>query len=444
MHLDSMMKRLPFAGLAAVLTLSACGGDDGGADGDGTGDDSGTGTTAPSTMTAPTTMTTMTTSPDPSATGDDSSTGTPDPDSTGTGEESSGSETGPAGCEVTPGAWAAKNWDANTVDALALRAALDNLTGDNTMRGAETGAVVVDELADLTGPWEAGSPSLADVATPAFAAVVDDSFEEFVELIAAGEQDLIDAGGQWTPGPAGGIWGDSDRGINEGGLEIRQIVDKGGFSGGVLFNYAASLTEGEIDEATIDAIAALWGANAALDPMGALTDSANYSYQMGFHGDIAAALADAKAFAADEACTAERDAALVTAFNLWEQSMFARLVYYGNTMIVGLTTAAADTAFAEALHQVAEGIGLAAGFHGYVAPASGPLSGGLVVTDADIEAMMTALGVALDDQGMSTTGEFVESLPNAEAAVAEMEGVIIDVYGLDATDIMAYRMPTPG
>jgi hypothetical protein len=445
----SMMKLS--RGLAAAILLAACTSDDGGADGTGTGtgDDSGTGmTTAPSTMTAPsTTMTTMPGTDDGTGSGEDTGSGTAVVDDTGSGtadESGSGSETGTAACGVTPGKWAAPDWDDNTVDALALRAALDTLTGNDGMRGAETGTVVIDELADLTGPWEAGTPSLAEVATPAFAAVVTDSFQEFFEVVEAGEQDLVDAGGMWTPGASGGIWGDTDRGINEGGLEIRQIVDKGGFSGGALFNYAASLTEFEVTEATIDAIAALWGANAALDPLGDLTDSANYSYQMGFHGQIADALAAAKAFAADDACTAERDEALVTAFNLWEQSMHARLVFYANEMVLALTSATTDTEFANALHELAEGVGLVAGFHGYVAPSGGPLSGGLVTTDADIELMMSALGVVLDDLGTSTTGNFVEDLPAAEAAVTEMEGVIMDVYGLDAADIMAYRMPTPG
>lgn len=448
MPIDSMTRLLSTSGLLASVLVLGCGSDDGGADGAGTGDDTGTGTTAPSTMTLTGTMTTPSTmTADGSGSGEDTGTGTPDDTGTGTADESgteSGSETGTMACGVTPGEWAAPDWDANTVDALALRAALDGITGVTGMAGAEQGTVVIDELADLTGPWEAGTPSLAEAATPAFAAVVADSFEEFVELIAVGEQDLVDAGGQWDPGDAGGVWGDSDRGINEGGLEIRQIVDKGAFSGGVMFNYAASLTAGDIDEATIDMIAALYGANSTLDGMGEITDANNYAYQMGFHGDIAAALADAKAFAADDACTAERDEALVTVFNLWEQAMQARLVYYTSETVIALTTAATDTELANALHELGEGIGLSVGFYGYTPPASGPLSRGLVITDADIETIMTALGVSLDDLGASTTGEFVESLPAIETAQTEMEAVIMDVYGVDAAGIMSYRMPTPG
>lgn len=435
-------------GLAAALVTFGCGDDDGGAEGgdteaDGSGSESGS-MTSPSTMSTSATMTTGS-GTDGSGTGDDTGTGTSDPDDTGTADDTeSGSDTGPGVCEVTPGEWAAASWNDNTVDALALRTALDALTGADGMRGAEEGAGTIVEIGDLDALWTAGSPSLADVASPGFAMINADAFEEFIEVIAAGEQVLTDAGGEWSPGEAGGIWGDTNRGINEGGLEVRQIVDKGAFAGGALFNYAATLTQGEIDEATIDAIAAAWGANEALDPKGDLTDSANYGFQMGFHADIAEALTAAKAFAGDPACGAERDAALVTVFALWEQSMHARLVYYANETIIALQSASTDTEFANALHELSEGIGLVVGFYGYAPPREGPLSGGLTTSDADIESIATALGIALDDLGASTTGELVESLPDAEAAVAAVEAVVMDVYGLTAADIMTYRMPTPG
>jgi hypothetical protein len=425
-------------GLAATLAV-ACG-DDGSADGD-ESESSGDSTSADSTSADPS-------GPDDSTSDDPDGSDTTAADTGGSTDDagSESSETGQAVCEVTPGAWAAPDWDANTVDALAVRAALDALTGDPLMRGAETGAVVLGGLEDLTAAWD-GTPSLADAASPGFAAIVDQSFVEFVDIIAAGEQDLIDAGGAWSPGPAGGVWGDSDRGINEGGLEARQLVDKGAF-GGLLYAYAVGLTEGEIDEATIDAIAAVWGNNATLDPEDAkvpLTDAANYAFQMGFHADMAAALTAAKAYAPDAACTAERDAALVTFFNLWEQTMYARLVFYGNRAAGKLLAATTDTEFADVLHDLGEGIGVAIGFHGMPNPASGPLSAGVrIISDADVEAAMGSLGVDLGALGASTTGFFVESLLDLETGVEGVEGVVMDVYGVDAATIQTYRMPTPG
>ncbi|HWB79844.1 MAG TPA: hypothetical protein VG755_32995, partial [Nannocystaceae bacterium] len=277
-----------------------------------------------------------------------------------------------------------------------------------------------------------------------FAAIVDQAFAEFVAIIGAGEQDLIDAGGNWAPGPDGGIWGDSDRGINEGGLEVRQLVDKGGFIG-LHYAYAVSLTEGTIDDATIDAISASWGSNAALDPMAMPADAANYSYQMGYHGQMAIHLAAAKAYAGDAACAAERDAELVAFFGLWEQSMYARLVFYSNRAAGKLLVAVTDTELADVLHDLGEGAGVVIGLHAMSDPANGPLAGGVrTIDDAQLEEALGALGVDVSDLGASTTGLFVESLPNLETAIETVEGVAMDVYGVDAATVQGWAMPTPG
>jgi hypothetical protein len=351
----------------------------------------------------------------------------------------------PQVCEVTPGEWSAPAWETNAADALALRARLDTLVGGDAMRGAEEGTVVIGGVAQLDALYEAGDPSLADVTTPAYDAVMADVFEGFVALVEAGPGDPIDGSGMWAPGPDGGIFGDSMRGIDAGGLELRQLADKGMFSGGAFYNYALSLTEGTVEPATVDAMAAAWGANQDLDPAGSLTDAANYSYQMGFHAEIAAALTAAKAYAADDACTAERDAALVDFFRAWEQSMLARFVYYANRGSSLVDGATGDNDRVEGLHQVAEGIGLALGFLGVPDPASGPLAGaGRVIADEDLDDLMNAVGVDAADLNASTTGELaVDAAAFADAAL-DVEAVVADVYGLDAAEVESYRTPTAG
>jgi len=299
----------------------------------------------------------------------------------------------------------------------------------------------------LEAAWD-GTPSLADAASPEFATFVALAFEEFVAVIDAGEQDLVDAQGDWSPGEAGGVWGDSDLGINEGGLEVRQFIDKGSFGGGLLYAWAVAQTEGDIDAATVDAIAAVWGNNAALDPMSMetpLTDAANYSYQMGFHGTMVAALADAKAFSADAACTAERDAALVQFFNLWEQSMLARTIFYGNRAAGKLLVAQTDTQLADVLHDLGEGLALTLGFVGFADPASGPLAGaGRIIADEQVLDLLGAYGIDIDAPGSSTTGVLLESLPNLEAANEAAQGVVMDAYSVDAGVIQTYLMPSAG
>lgn len=346
-------------------------------------------------------------------------------------------------CPVSP--WAAPDWETNAASALALRAQLDTLTGDATMRGAETGAVMITDGSELVAAWEAGDPSLADAAHPAFATLVEAAFAEFVQVVAAGPQDLVDDAGLWMPGPDGGIWGDEFRGIDEGGLEVRQLVDKGGYAAGVMGAYALDRTTGELDAAAIDAIAAAWGSNEQLDPAGELTDAAEYAFEMGFFADMATALTAAKAHAADPACTAERDEALVTFFGLWEQSMLARTVYYGRRSAGVLLAASNDTELADVLHDLSEGIGVAAGFVGMPEPAAGPLAGrARTIGDEDLLAVMGALGVDLDDLGASSTGQLLESLPEFEAALDEVEGVVMAAYGVDAATIQGWIMPTPG
>ncbi|MEM9461951.1 MAG: hypothetical protein AAGF11_47770 [Myxococcota bacterium] len=417
----------PTFSLLSMLALLAtgCPGDDGSAEG-GSGDSSST-SDPTTTETPPTTM---------------NSTG---PGGSGsTAADETATDTGNPTCDVSLDDWTAPDWDANAASALALRDQLDTLTGDMTMRGAETGAVMIGALSELTDVWNAGDPSLASAANPGYVAVVEASLEDFIDILDAGVVSLIDMDGNWTPGNAGGIWGEDSRGINEGGLEVRQLVDKGAYSAGILYAYALSLTEGEINAATIDAIAAAWGNNPTLDTED-LTDAAGYSYSMGFHADMATALTAAKVLSDNPDCTAERDEAVVTFFNLWELTMYARVVFYGNRAEGKLLAAMTETELASVLHDLAEGIGLGAGFIGLPEPASGPLSGaGRVITDDQITEIMDAYGVDLTNLGASTTGLFVESLPDLETANTEAEAVVMTVFEVDEAAIMGYANPTPG
>src|SRR5690606_3293294 len=135
---------------------------------------------------------------------------------------------GDALCEIEPGAtWDAAGFDQSAAEALALRGRLDAFSADR-MRDAETGDATVDVDA-LVGLYEAGDPSIKSLTTTAWQPIVDDAFEEFVAVIDAGVQDLVNDDGEWDPGATGGIFEVDSRGINAGGIEVRQIVDKGLF-----------------------------------------------------------------------------------------------------------------------------------------------------------------------------------------------------------------------
>ena len=366
--------------------------------------------------------------------------------SSSTGGASS-SSSGGTGCNVSvPATFSAPDWDTNAAEALALRARLDQLVGSATMRGAEQGTVALPGgTADLAAVLEGGTPSLSGVVTSSYRPVVDAAFAEFVAAVAAGPQDMVSDQGVFVPGTQGGIAGDSFRTFNEGGLEVRQLVDKGLFAGGALYNYALGLTAGTITPATVEAMAAAWGANSTLDSTGALTDSANYTHGMGHHARVAQSLRAAHAFAADAACTAERDAAVVQFFRDWETAMLARLVFYANDAAGALNAATVDNDRVEAMHDLSEGIGLALGFRGLASPATGPLAGaGRVITDAQIDAIAAALGVNLTDLGASTTGGFMSESTAFSNAIGTVESTVMQAYGLQASDIAAFRTPTPG
>lgn len=365
----------------------------------------------------------------------DTAGGTDTEDATGTDTEGTNACAGAA--------WDAPDWEDNTVEALAIRQQLADLS--SAMRSAETAAdgapASIEDLEDL---WTAGEPSLADITSEGYAAVVVDSFEEFMEAIEAGPQNLVNEAGLWAPGDAGGIYGaEGTRAINEGGLELRQLVDKGVFSGGAFYRYALSLTEGEIDAADIDAIAAVWGANATMDPAAdpGLDDAANYGNTMGFFEEMAGHLATAKSLTGDDACTAERDAALVSFFRSWEQSMFARFVFYVEVARAESDSTTDHEILAHALHAIAEGIGLAAGFYGLEDPAEGPLAdAGRVVTDAQLEDIMAAIGVDLSDLGASTLGTLLENPSAFEDARDSAEEGVAEALDLESSVVEGWRV----
>jgi hypothetical protein len=336
--------------------------------------------------------------------------------------------------------WDAPDWDTNAAESLALRGQLDTL--GTALRETEQGTRTLDAAA-LTAAWEAGSPSLLDVTSPGYQPIVDDALAEFGELAAVGPTDLVDDTGAWTPGAAGGTFGSSTRGINEGGIEVRQMIDKGVFGGAGLYNYAAGLTAGDVHAETVEAIAAAFGAESGLSAEEEITDSANYANSMGYFDDVAVQLTIAHGHAENHDCEADRDAALVAAFRTWELAMYARFVFYANEALAAVTAEVTDESVATAIHELSEGLGLAAGFYGLTAPASGPLAAApRVVTDAAIERMMTAMGVDLDDLGASSTGELIVDPTALETGVREVEAAVAEAFGLTQAEVEAFRVET--
>jgi hypothetical protein len=267
-----------------------------------------------------------------------------------------------------------------------------------------------------------------------FSPVVEDAFAEFAELAQVGVLEVVDGSGAWTPGAAGGIAGSMSRGLNEGGLEVRQLIDKGLFGGGALYPYAANLTADGLTAAEVEAIAAAWGADETLSSEGTLVDSAGYARTTGLFDDIAASLTAAQANPSDADAVRE-------AFRGWELSLFSRFVFYMREALELLEQGVTDENVVEASHELSEGVGLVLGFHGYAGPPSGPLatSGSRVATDAQIERMLAAVGVNVDDLGASTTGALLTDPTAFEAGTLEAEAAIAEAFGLSADEVAGFR-----
>jgi hypothetical protein len=333
------------------------------------------------------------------------------------------------GCGGEPAVWDAPDWDANTVEALALRGQLGTLASG--MREVEEGASF--DAASLNADFNAGDPSLSDVTHAGYAPIITDSFTEFGELVAVGAIEPFDGEGAWAPGDHGGIMGTDARGLNEGGIEVRQLVDKGLFGGGALYAYALDLTADGVDAAEVEAIAAVWGADETLTIEGTLDDSANYGASMGYFDAVADGLTAAHASPSDEQ-------ALVDAFRAWEISLFARFIHYLHVAVTDVQTSLEVDSFVHASHALSEGLGLVMGFHGLDGPSGGPLaSAPRVATDAQIEAICEALGVDVSDLGASTLGALMTDPAAFDAARLEAEAAVANAFGLTADEVLAMR-----
>jgi hypothetical protein len=382
---------------------------------------------------------------------------THDVEDTGIGDVPSDAATG---CDVTPGVWSADGFETNAAGALAMRDAIVTLQDDimNTAEQVTWGdePVAAPTLEDLTAAYEAGDPSIKDMTAPALDALIQQTFEDWVEAL---DQDpatylFINVDGtEWVATGAGGVHerpaADDGtrrfRAYGAGGVELRQLVDKGLFVG-TLYNYALSLTEGEITPATIHALAAAYGANPDLEASPAegepgLEDSANYARTMGLFDEAAAALTDAQAYAGDASCEVERDAAIVEFFRYWEEAMFARGTYYaGAPWRATLDPTDPDTLF-DPLHGAAEGWGLIAGMLDIEDPASGPLSAGArISTNEEIITLLEANGLDLDDLSAGTTGEWLVESPStySDGFTGTFKTTVQDIFGWDEDTFEVY------
>jgi hypothetical protein len=165
---------------------------------------------------------------------------------------------------------------------------------------------------------------------------------------------------------------------------------------------------------------------------------------MGFYdgdnGSIRQALIEAQAYAASPACEEERDDALRDAFETWERGVTARVIFYANAAHTELAAATTLEERLGPMHELAEGLGLAAGFYGVADPASGPLStangGARIVTDTELEEILSLLHLSTD--GTGTVNEILSDMDELDELQDGIDA-IGEVYGLSADEIDDHR-----
>ncbi|MEM6525183.1 MAG: hypothetical protein AAF693_15375 [Bacteroidota bacterium] len=254
---------------------------------------------------------------------------------------------------------------------------------------AET--TVITELATMTSAANAaetnaqGATTVDAIAYPTnLSAVTLSSYETLVsewlvELVNSANDDdgFQNPGLGNTPamGEEGGKLG--TRLLDENGLELEQMVQKGSF-GAALYNHALDvINNGDLtDPGTIDKLVEIHGTSPAFDPS-ETTAAATYSRrrsiqstETGAFYDIRTALITARAaIEGGSAFDTERDQALADYLLAWEESNFATVIYYCQATIDQISAGTAmaegemrDEALGNAMHAYAEGVGFAHGF----------------------------------------------------------------------------------
>lgn len=318
-----------------------------------------------------------------------------------------------------------------------------NVTAENT---------VIDELSTMTSAANAAeadaqSSTVASISYPTtlssvtlsdYRSLVEDWLVELVKSANSPTGFQNPGNGQPAAGEEGGLLG--SRLLDENGLELEQMVQKGSF-GAALYNHALDVINGDLSSsAAIDKLVEIHGADISFDPANT-TAAATYSRrrsdldnETGFFFDIRNSLLKAKAaIEAGSGFEEERDEALAEYLLSWEESNFATVIYYCNATKSQLQAATAlpdgpdrDAALGNAMHAYAEGVAFAHGFRGLSEKQ---------ITDAEIDNILTLL--------LAPAGQTPQSYRflNEVSLLANLDQIIDDIqaiYGFSEAEVNSF------
>jgi len=329
-----------------------------------------------------------------------------------------------------PTTYLSADYDNNVALEHALLAELAELT--SSLNAAEANAPT-GQLTSITYP-----ATLAEVTAPGYRARVEEWLLELAK--AANAPTAFQQPG--AAGPAsdaeGGLLG--NRLLDEYGLELEQLIEKGLF-GAALYHHAVTIIQEEPENsASVDRLLAIFGANPAFDP--ALTAAAatyakrrsDNETETGFFYTIRQHLLMAKAaIEAGREFDQQRDAALAHFLLDWEKSNFATVIFYCHSAGSQLRTATAmpdgparDIALGDAMHAYAEAVAFASGFINLA---------NKQITDAQIETILTLLLAAPGQPAESYRFlSEVTLLANLDAVIDEIQAI----YGFTTAEVNGF------
>ncbi len=318
-----------------------------------------------------------------------------------------------------PSEYVSASFDNNVV---AENTVIDELSSMTAAASAAEAAAQVSTVSPISYP-----SNLSAVTLPAYRTLVEDWLMELVN--AANSPTAFKNPGSAAPAPGeeGGLLG--SRLLDENGLELKQMVQKGSF-GAALYNHALTIINGELSNSSaIDKLVEIHGTEVTFDPS-KTTAAATYSRrrsdlvaETGFFFDIKENLITAKAaIEGGSNFEDELDEALDAYLSNWERSNFATVIYYCNAAKVQLQDASAlpdgdekNAALGNALHAYAEGVAFAHGFRGISQKE---------ITDAEIDRILELL--------LTPAGQTPESYRflNESTLLANLDQVIDDIQAI--------------
>lgn len=332
---------------------------------------------------------------------------------------------------VVPTDYISENYESNVTTEATVIEELSEMT--NAANNAEANAQQAT-VSEITYPSNLSSVTLAN-----YRSLVEGWLVELVN--AANDDDAFqNPGMDGTPaaGEEGGLLG--TRLLDENGLELEQMVQKGSF-GAALYNHAVNvINTGDLtDPATIDKLLEIHGTDPTFNP-GEATAAATYSRrrsnqttQTGPFYDIQSAVITARAaIEAGPSFDQERDQALEDYLLAWEKSNFATVIFYCNAAKNQLQTAEDDAgAQGDAMHAYAEGVGFAHGFKGV---------GRKQISDAEIDKILDLLQAP--DGEAPTSYQFLNDaslLNNLDQIIEDIQ----NIYGFSDDEVATFFVNDP-